>query len=250
MAGTSLPDDVFVVSAHFDHLGVIGGTDLSRRRRQCLRHRRASRHRGIRQGTSAGCTRSSSPRSTRKSSGCAVLARSWITCRFPRERLRLDINVDEIGRADDGRLFAAGVEHTPALRLDRRGRRAHLGGSCSPRTRPFAMADRPDRGLDRCVGPRFVPRRGGAVPLLRRGGPRRRSRTERTLADRIAPDFYAASAETVLSALIAADRDRPAAGISFAVAALLAPMAVQSCTDPPRHSRRCCKFIRTMAQLA
>ena len=115
VAGTSLPDDVFVVSAHFDHLGVIGGKVY--------------------------------PGADDNASGTAALlaiaayvkahpplhtvvfaafdaeelglrgSREFVDhLPFPRERLRLDINIDEIGRADDGRLFAAGVEHTPALR--------------------------------------------------------------------------------------------------------------------------------------
>ena len=123
---------------------------------------------------------------------------------FPRERLRLDINVDEIGRADDGRLFAAGVEHTPALRsiVEAAARTSavpvHLGHDRSQWLTGLIAdwTDASDHGSFHDVG----------VPFLYFGVEDHDDVHEPSdVADRIAPDFYAASAETVLSALIAAD---------------------------------------------
>jgi Zn-dependent M28 family amino/carboxypeptidase len=123
---------------------------------------------------------------------------------FPRERLRLNINIDMIGRADDGRLFVSGVRYTPSLQtvVETAARTSavpvHLGHD-----RPIYMTglvddwtNASDHGSFHDIG----------VPFLYFGVEDHADVHQPTdTADRIDARFYAASAETVLSALLAAD---------------------------------------------
>lgn len=123
---------------------------------------------------------------------------------FDRQRLRLDVNMDMISRDDDGRLFAAGTYHYPQLKevvvrgAADAGVPIHLGHD-----RPFYLtglvADwttASDHGAFHEVG----------IPFLYFGVEDHddvHAPTDR--ADRVEPRFYGASAEAVLSTLIAAD---------------------------------------------
>ena len=124
---------------------------------------------------------------------------------FPRDRLRLDLNIDEIGRADDGRLFAAGVEHTPALR-------SIVEAAAWTSTVPVHLGHDRSQWLTGLLADWTVASDHGSfysvgIPFLYFGVEDHADVHEPgDVADRIAPEFYEASAETVLSALIAADR--------------------------------------------
>lgn len=201
--GTAHPDDFIVVSAHFDHLGVIGGTLY--------------------------------PGADDNASGTAALldVARWVAAHplqhsvafvafdaeelglagsrafvegfpMPREHLRLNLNIDMIGRSDDGRLFVAGPRYTPALFpvVEAAARTSavpvHVGHD-----RPMWMTG-------------FIPDWTGlsdhssfhdiGVPFLYFGVEDHADVHQPTdTADRIDARFFAASAETALSALLAAD---------------------------------------------
>jgi hypothetical protein len=201
--GTTLPADFIVVSAHFDHLGVIDGQvyhgaddDAS--------------------GTAAllAIARYVQAHPPRHSVLFAAFdaeelglrgSRAFLeTLPFPRQRLRLDINIDMIGRDDDGRLFAAGVEQTPALRpiVEAAASTAtvsvHLGHD-RPMYLTGLIADwthASDQGSFHDAG----------VPFLYFGIEDHEDLHRPTdTADRIDRQFYDAAAETVLSAVLAAD---------------------------------------------
>jgi hypothetical protein len=204
VAGTSSPDHFIIVSAHFDHLGVIDGTVYPGADDNAS-------------GTAALLAIAGYVQAHPPSHSVVFAAfdaeelglrgsRAFVEqLPFPRERLRLDINIDEIGRSDDGRLFAAGVAHTPALRsiVEAAARTSsvpvHLGHD-RPGVLTGLIPDwtgASDHGSFHDAG----------VPFLYFGVEDHDDVHEPSdVADRIAPAFYTASAETVLSALLAADR--------------------------------------------
>ncbi len=113
--GTTSPDNVVVVSAHFDHLGVIDGE--------------------LYPGADDNASGVSALLAIAAYVAAHPLAQTVVFAAFdaeelglrgahafvgalpfPRERLRLNINIDMIGRSDDGRLFVSGVRATPSLR--------------------------------------------------------------------------------------------------------------------------------------
>lgn len=203
VGGRSRAADVIVVSAHFDHLGVIDGALY--------------------------------PGADDNASGVSALLAiaAWVSAHplehtvvfaafdgeelglrgakafvaalpFPRERLRLNLNVDMIGRADDGRLFVSGVRYTPALR-------PLVGAAARTSAVPVHVGhDRPmmltgllpdwtslsDHGAFHDAG----------VPFLYFGVEDHADVHRPTdTADRIDAAFHAASAEMVLSTLLEAD---------------------------------------------
>ena len=204
VTGTAAPDDFIVVSAHFDHLGVIGGTVYPGADDNAS-------------GTAALLAIAAYVRAHAPSHSVVFAAfdaeelglrgsRAFVDrLPFPRERLRLDINIDEIGRADDGRLFVAGVGHTPALRpiVETAALTSavpvHLGHDRSRFLTGLTAdwTDASDQGSFHDAG----------VPFLYFGVEDHDDVHEPSdVADRIDAAFYTASAETVLSALLAADQ--------------------------------------------
>lgn len=123
---------------------------------------------------------------------------------FARERLRLNINVDMIGRSDDNRLFVSGVRATPALRplVARAALTAavpvHIGHDA-----PMLMTgltpdwtSLSDHGAFHAAG----------VPFLYFGVEDHADVHQPTdTADKIDAAFHAAAAEMVLSTLLEAD---------------------------------------------
>lgn len=202
--GTVAPDSFIVVSAHFDHLGVIGGQ---------VYHGADDNASGTAALLAIAAYVRSHP--LRHSIVFAAFDAEELGLRgshafvgalpFPRERLRLDINVDMIGRSDDGRLFVSGVRYTPELapivQLAARASRvpvhqghdrpAWMTGLISDWTGLSDHSSFHDNGL----------------PFLYFGVEDHEDVHQPTdTADRIDASFYRASAETVLSALIAADQ--------------------------------------------
>ena len=202
--GTIEPDSFIVVSAHFDHLGVIGGE---------VYHGADDNA----SGTAALLAIAAYVR--RHPLGHSIVFAAFdaeelglrgshafaSALPFPRGRLRLNINVDMIGRSDDGRLFVSGVRYTPELapiaQLAARTSRVpvHQGHD-----RPMWMTGLitdwtgvSDHASFHDIG----------VPFLYFGVEDHEDMHHPTdTADRIDEAFYRNSAETVLSALLAADQ--------------------------------------------
>lgn len=203
VAGTSAANDFIVVSAHFDHLGTIGGE---------IYHGADDNASGTAALLALAAYVKSHP--LRHSIVLAAFDAEELGLRgsrafvdalpFPRERLRLAINIDMIGRSDDGRLVAAGVQHNPELRpvVETAARTSsvpvHLGHD-----RPMYLTglipdwtQASDQGAFHDVG----------VPFLYFGVEDHDDVHQPTdTSDRIDEVFYAGAAETVLSALLAAD---------------------------------------------
>lgn len=202
--GTLAPDRFIVVSAHFDHLGVIGGQ---------VYHGADDNASGTAALLAIAAYVRSHP--LRHSVVFAAFDAEELGLRgshafisalpFPRERLRLDLNVDMIGRSDDGRLFVSGVRYTPELapilqlaaRTSRvpvhqgHDRPAWMTGFINDWTGASDHASFHDMG----------------VPFLYFGVEDHEDVHRPTdTADRIDASFYRDSAETVLSALLAADQ--------------------------------------------
>ena len=204
--GTSTPDDFILVSAHFDHLGLFG---------EQIYHGADDNASGV------GALLAMAAYVKTHPPGHSVIfaafdaeelglrgSQAFVrTMPMPREHLRLDINVDMIGRSDDGRLFVSGVQANPALR-------PIVEAAARTSTVPVHMGhDRPmyltglianwtsvsDHSSFNDVG----------VPFLYFGVEDHADMHEPTdTADRIDAAFYTASAETVLTALLAADQQR------------------------------------------
>lgn len=205
--GTSRPDDIIVVSAHFDHLGVLDGE--------------------VYHGADDNASGTAALLAIARYVQAHPLTRSVLFAAFDaeelglrgsrafverlpfaRERLRLDVNIDMIGRSDDGRLFVAGVEQTPALRgiVETAASSApvpvHLGHD-----RPMYLTGliddwthASDQGAFHDIG----------VPFLYFGVEDHADVHQPTdTADRIDRAFYAGAAETVLSAVLATDTQLP-----------------------------------------
>jgi hypothetical protein len=205
--GTTRPDDFIVVSAHFDHLGVIdddvyhGADDNASGSAALLAIAAYIAHHPAMHSVvfAAFDAEELGLRGSR-----AFVAH----LPFARERLRLDVNVDMIGRSDDGRLFVAGVEHSPALRpiVETAAAAAavpvHLGHD-RPVYLTGLIADWThvsDHGAFHDAG----------VPFLYFGVEDHEDVHRPTdTADRIDRAFYIGAAETVLSAVLAADAQLP-----------------------------------------
>jgi Zn-dependent M28 family amino/carboxypeptidase len=203
VAGTSAPDDFIVVSAHFDHLGVIAGD---------VYHGADDNASGTAALLAIAAYVRSHP--LRHSVVLAAFDAEELGLRgsqafvealpFPRERLQLELNIDMIGRSDDGRLVVAGVQHSPELRpiVEAAARTSavpvHLGHD-RPMYLTGLMADWTDvsdHGSFHDVG----------VPFLYFGVEDHADMHQPTdTSDRVDAAFYTGSAETVLSALLAAD---------------------------------------------
>jgi Zn-dependent M28 family amino/carboxypeptidase len=202
--GTSAPSDFIVVSAHFDHLGVFGGATYHGADDNAS-------------GTSAMLAIATYVRTHPLQHSVVFAAfdaeelglrgsRAFVDALpFPREHLRLDINVDMIGRSDDGRLIVSGVPESPELRpvVEAAARsaavRVHLGHDRPMYLTGFVPDWRTvsDHGSFRAIG----------VPYLYFGVEDHADMHQPTdTADRIDEAFYGAAAETVLTALIEADR--------------------------------------------
>jgi Zn-dependent M28 family amino/carboxypeptidase len=202
--GTAAPPRFIVVSAHFDHLGVIDG---------CIYHGADDNA----SGTAALLAIAAYVRAHPLQHSIVFAAfdaeelgrrgsQAFVAhLPFPRERLSLDINIDMIGRADDGRLFVAGLQQTPALGpiVEQAARLSvvpvHVGHD-----RPMYLTGLigdwthlSDQGSFYDAG----------VPFLYFGVEDHADMHRSTdTADRIDRSFYIASAETILQALIVADR--------------------------------------------
>lgn len=201
--GTSRPDDFIVVSAHFDHLGTIGGE----------RYPGADDNAS---GTAALLAIAAWVKAHPLEHSVAFAAfdaeelglrgsRAFVEALpMPREHLALDVNIDMIGRSDDGRLFVSGPRYTPALVpvVEAAARTSavpvHVGHD-RPMWLTGFVADwtgLSDHSSFHDVG----------VPFLYFGVEDHADVHQPTdTADRIDARFFGASAETVLSALIAAD---------------------------------------------
>ena len=201
--GTLHPDKVVVVSAHFDHLGVVG--------RQVYHGADDNASGAAALLALAAYVKAHPPART------VVFAafdaeelglrgsRTFVeTLPFPRGHLRLDINIDMIGRSDDGRLFVAGVRQNPELRPVVEAAAwtsavpVHLGHD-----RPIYLTGLIDDWTGSSDHASF---HEIGVPFLYFGVEDHGDVHQPTdTSDRIDEAFYTASAETVLSALLAAD---------------------------------------------
>lgn len=202
--GTTSPDDVIVVSAHFDHLGVrdgavyygaddnaSGSAALLALAAYVVRH--PLRHSVVFAAFDA---------EELGLRGAEAFVRALP---FPKHRLRLDINVDMISRGDDGRLFVAGTYHYPRLLpivesgAQGAGVPVHLGHD-----RPMYLTglvanwtSASDHGAFHAQG----------IPFLYFGVEDHADvHTPSDTVDRVDATFFARAAETVLSTLLAADR--------------------------------------------
>jgi Zn-dependent M28 family amino/carboxypeptidase len=201
--GRSTPDDFIVVSAHFDHLGVVNndiyhGADDNASGAAALLAIAAYVSRHPLSRTIVFCAFNAEEHGLRG-------ARAFVAAQpFPKEHLLLDINMDMIGRSDHHRLIASGAGHYPQLRpiVEEAARTAavpvHQGYD-----RPSLVGLRDDwtglsdHGAFYERGIRYI-----YFGVEDHADLHKPSDT----ADRIDEAFYDGAAETVLSALIAADR--------------------------------------------
>ena len=206
VAGTMSPDAVIVVSAHFDHLGVIDGE---------MYPGADDNASGVSALLATAAYLAAHPPAhtvvfaafDAEEMGLRGAQAFVAALPFPRERLRLNVNVDMIGRSDDGRLFVSGVRATPALRpiVEVAARTAtvpvHIGHD-RPMLLTGLIADwtpLSDHGAFHDAG----------VPFLYFGVEDHADVHQPTdTADRIDAAFHAASAEMVLSTLLEADATR------------------------------------------
>jgi hypothetical protein len=202
--GTASPETFIVVSAHFDHLGVIDGA---------VYHGADDNASGTAALLAIAAFVKAHP--LRHSVAFAAFDAEELGLRgsqafvqampLPRERILLNLNMDMLGRSDAGRLFVAGVTHDPALRgLALAAARdvalpVHLGHD-----RPMYLtgltdnwSTASDHGSFGAVGIRWL-----YFGVEDHDDVHRPTDT----ADRIDQAFYAGAAEAVLSALLEADR--------------------------------------------
>jgi hypothetical protein len=204
--GTASPDDFIVVSAHYDHLGVIDGE---------VYHGADDNASGTAALLALAAYVKDHP--LRRTVVFAAFDAEELGLRgshaflqalpFPRERLHLNINVDMIGRSDAGRLFVSGVRYTPALKpvvesaALRSGVPLHVGHD-----RPIYLTGLIDDWTEASDHGSFY---DAGVPFLYFGVEDHDDVHQPTdTADRLDAAFYSAAAEIVLSALLAADGAR------------------------------------------
>lgn len=202
--GSGKPEDFIVVSAHFDHLGVIGGE---------IYHGADDNA----SGTAALLAMASYVKAhpLRHSIVFAAFDAEELGLRgsrafvqsmpMPRDKVRLNLNIDMIGRADAGRLFVAGVTQHPELRsvVVRAAQDVdvpmHLGHD-----RPMYLTGLTGNWTTVSDHRSFDE---AGVPWLYFGVEDHADVHQPTdTFDKIDADFYAGAAEAVLSALIEADR--------------------------------------------
>ncbi len=205
--GTTHPEAFIVVSAHFDHLGIIGGAV----------HPGADDNAS---GTAALLAMAAYVKAHPLAHSVVFAAfdaeelgrrgsRAFVEALpFDREHLVLDVNVDMIGRSDAGRLFVSGVRYTPSLlpvvQHAANGSRVpvHVGHD-----RPMYLTGliddwthASDHGSFHDVG----------VPFLYFGVEDHDDMHQPTdTAERIDQPFFTNAAETVLSTLLTADTTLP-----------------------------------------
>lgn len=201
--GTSRPDDFILVSAHFDHLGTIGGViypgadDNASGTAALLELARWVKAHPLDHSVAFVAFDA-------EELGLAGSRAFAAALPMPPEHLRLNVNIDMIGRSDDGRLFVSGPRYTPALRP------AVEAAALTSAVPVHVGHDRPmwltglvadwtglsDHASFHDIG----------VPFLYFGVEDHADVHQPTdTADRIDARFFGASAETVLSTLIAAD---------------------------------------------
>lgn len=201
--GSALPNEFIVVSAHFDHLGVIDGE---------IYHGADDNA----SGTSALLALAAyvKTHAPRHSIVFAAFDAEELGLRgshafvsalpFPREALRLNVNVDMVGRSDDGRLFVAGTRYSPDLRpLVEQAAQTSLVPVHLGHDRPMYLTgliddwtNASDHGAFHDIG----------IPFLYFGVEDHEDVHQPTdTSDRIDARFLAASAETVLTTLLMAD---------------------------------------------
>jgi Zn-dependent M28 family amino/carboxypeptidase len=201
--GSRQPARVIVVSAHFDHLGAFGGDIYPGADDNAS-------------GTAALLAIAAYVRAHPLAHAIVFAAfdaeelglrgsQAFVNALpFPLAQLQLDVNVDMIGRSDDGRLFVAGVRQAPALRpIVEAGARqstvpVHLGHDRSTFMTGLTpdWTNASDQGSFHAVG----------IPFLYFGVEDHADVHQPTdTADRIDRAFYVGSAETILSTLLAAD---------------------------------------------
>lgn len=203
VAGTTRPDDIVVASAHFDHLGIRNGQTY---------HGADDNASGTAALLAIAAYVAARPLDETvvfaafdaEELGLRGAHAFLSALPFPRERLRLDVNIDMISRSDDGRLFVAGTSHYPALLpVVEAGARAsavpvHLGHDRSI-FRTGLIADwtpASDHGAFHEAG----------IPFLYFGVEDHPDVHEPTdTADRIDATFYGRAAGTVLETLLAFD---------------------------------------------
>lgn len=204
--GTTHPDDIVVVSAHFDHLGVVDGV---------IYPGADDNASGVSALLAMAAYIAAHPPAhtvvfaafDAEEIGLRGAKAFVAALPFPKARLRLNLNVDMIGRSDDGRLFVSGVRATPTLRpiVEAAARTAavpvHIGHD-RPMLLTGLIADwtsLSDHGAFHDAG----------VPYLYFGVEDHADVHQPTdTADRIDAAFHAASAEMVLSTLLEADATR------------------------------------------
>lgn len=201
--GRTRPDEFVVVSAHFDHLGVYrrevyAGADDNASGTAALLALAAWVQAHPLDRTVVFAAFDAEELGLRG-------ARAFVSALpFPKERLRLDLNIDMIGRADFGRVFVSGVRYHPDLLLpivEHAARNSavsvHIGHD-----RPVLLTGLIDNWTMASDHGAF---HEAAIPFLYFGVEDHTDVHRPTdLAERIDPQFYGGVAETVLSALIAA----------------------------------------------
>lgn len=205
--GTTRPDAFIVVSAHFDHLGVIGGrvypgADDNASGVAALLAMAAYIHAHPGKHSILFAAFDAEELGLRGS-------RAFVEqLPFPRDRLRVDINVDMIGRSDGGPLFVAGVQHTPSLR-------PIVEAAAATATIPIRLGhDRPMYLTGLIADWTHASDHGSfydaGVPFLYFGVEDHEDVHQPTdTPDRIDRAFYVGAAEAVLSTVLAADARLP-----------------------------------------
>ncbi|MGC4083175.1 MAG: M28 family peptidase [Vicinamibacterales bacterium] len=202
--GTSRPDDVIVVSAHFDHLGVIGGAIYAGADDNAS-------------GTAALLAIAAWVKAHPLAHTVVFAAfdaeelglrgsRAFVQALpFPREHLMLDVNIDMIGRSDGGRLFVSGARYTSALwPIVEEAAKGSTVPLHAGHDRPIYLTGFIDDWTSASDHASF---HDIGVPFLYFGVENHVDTHQPTdTADRIDRPFFTAAAETVLSALMAADR--------------------------------------------
>jgi Zn-dependent M28 family amino/carboxypeptidase len=205
--GSSQPDSLVVVTAHYDHLGVRGGKIYNGADdnasgvavlMQLAAHfaREAPRHTLVFAALDA------------EEEGL-VGARAFVKqLRAEKRDVALNINMDMVSHSDRGELYASGAYHTPALRPVLERVAAHAPA------RLLLGHDRPEQGHDDWTNQsdQYAFRQAG-VPFVYFGVEDHKDYHKPTDDfETITPDFFVHAADTVLEAVRALDADLPASG--------------------------------------
>ena len=202
--GTARPDPVIVVSAHFDHLGVIRGevypgADDNASGTAALLSMAAWVHAHPLSATVVFAAFDAEELGLR---GSQAFVQSLP---FPKGQLRLDINLDMLSRSDAGRLFVSGVRYhpdllTPVVEAAARSSAVELHAG---HDRPMLLTGLVDDWTSLSDHGSF---HDAGVPFLYFGVEDHDDVHEPSdTADRADAAFFAGAAETALSALVEAD---------------------------------------------